>query len=100
MRIGLRMGCSRKILPSPHRGGWICRFFGVKYSHGFPAFFEQKSLFSYRFPQKNHKGTQNPHFLFSHSGFPGKFCKKASGIPDFAYVAMTSSVGEGRIYLE
>ena len=79
----------------PHRGGWISRLFMVKFSPGFPGFFEQKILFFTQISRRNsHRCSKSTPLMFSHSGFPGKFCKGASGIPDFlAYVTMTSSMG-------
>ena len=90
------MGYSRKILPSPHRGGWISRLFVVKYYPGFPGFLN-KNPYSHTDFQK--WSTHTPKiqiFLFSHSGFRGKMCKIESGIPDFLYIRSTDILYGGK----
>ena len=88
------MGCSRKkkCPPPIEEIGFPDFFFGKIWSW-ISRFFEQKSLFSLRFPIKFHTGTQKSTLIcFLTLDFQENFVE----FQNFLYVALTSSMGGGQ----
>ena len=97
--IQTTLGCSRKNCP-PHRGGWISRLFLVKYSP-VPGFLIKNPYFHTDFQRKNHTGAEIPYFYVISLWIARKILQNSKWNSKlFAYVALTSSMGEDRIYLK
>ena len=94
--IILEWAVPEKFCPPLHRGGWISRLFWVKYSPGFPGFWTKICIFIHIFT-KNSKST-----LCDFSLWISRKILKNSKLNSrlIAFIALTSSLGEGRIYLE
>ena len=91
-----KMGYSRKILPFPHRGGWISRLFLVKYCPGFPGFLNKSPYFHTDFQITHAPKIHTFFFCFLALDFRETFVKQQVEFVDFYIrIALTSSMWEG-----